>query len=276
MYDLYPDDIGIPLSLATLSESELKTLSKNFNSHYLVHVYGLSYTGKSTIAKLVTAVLDAHLVDENLIIQCIAYQITNSPTRYDRHEFDWYFEQLSFEKAHLGVNPRIEGKLIPLSSIITKKTSILASKLIADEKFVTRLNQFVAEALTELENQKVILISSTAVPDYLQSNKFIREVIEFLCITDIETVRSRFYAEQLQKYRNLGQNEEPNNALYETIESDFEKQVLQKDLAILQTAIDSEAGLITPTSYRIDTTLLSEEQVAVAILAKLHELFRSL
>lgn len=256
-----------------LDIDSMRQLTQQSPQDFVVHVYGMSYTGKNSAGILLASVLKADLIDEQLITEAIAYQITQKKSWYDEHIFQPYFDALSFHKQHLGLIPVVNDKLLALNVLKTKKVKLLSQKLLEDEKFLQTLALYIEAAIDELSGRRLILITNTALPTYFRMIPETRPTVHVLLTAELDQVRERFYEEQIQGFIQMNSDYEPDAAAYEQLEIDFEKLVLDRDYDTLNRAISRDEGIIIKNGYRIATDRVMPDTVASTILSDLYSLF---
>ena len=275
MQSIYPELVGISLSPTILDTASINKLVKSMPKHCIIHVYGLSFTGTSEVSHILAKCIEGHVVDEDLIVRAIAYHITQKKEWYDKHLFQPYFDVLSFAKESKKMQVIIENVHIPHLLLTTKKVSILAQKLMSDEKFIESLCRYISMAIRELEKHRVIVANYTALPHYLEqtSDPEANKVIHFLLTVHEDVARERYYQYRLQEYAAMDTDFEPNSDVYDLIEQDYAKLIQEKNALIVDRAINSGEGIIVDPGYKIDTSYCMVDTVVGTVLSELYQIY---
>lgn len=263
MLELYPNNIGVYLNHAPFEKKQIKPLLKMLPDSLLVHVYGLRLVGKTRVSELLAELLEAELISEILITRAIAYAITQKPKQYENHEFQPYFENLSFEKVARGIVPIYNGVRIPLPLTHNKKTLIMAQNLEKNEKFTKHLSEYCEAAVKELTNKKVVYISNFATPrgqKEIVSAQKPTESILLLCQESV--VWERFLKLKLMQNGTTVHKAENE----ERLEVEYEKLVLETDEILAEQALRGP-GLLTKESLVVDTSTLVPEQIVESLFS---------
>jgi hypothetical protein len=270
MYIEYPETVGIKLSPERLDTTALSNLNRKLPQECIIHIYGMHYTGSSTIGNKIANLIKGTLIDKGVIISAIAYQISEHKEWYDNRIFQPYFESLSFQKNSTTLIPIVQGKPISIVSLKSNRVITLVRKLIQDKKFVESLNNYISSAIQELSGSRIIIVDTSAVSKYLTEEQLgNRQVLNILLTSNLPSLRSRYLESRLSEYKQMNIDFEPNSEILQTIELDFHKQILEKNELLLEMLLEGEEGIIAQEGYLLDTSFLSLETSTSTILKAL-------
>ena len=267
MYIEYPHNTGVLLSAEHLDTISLQNLIKKLPAECIIHLYGMHFSGISSVGNKLSYLLRATLIDRGLIVKVIAYQILENKKWYDNHIFQPYFEDLSFQKNNIQLVPIVHGKSISIAVLKSNRIEQLTRKLVLDTKFINHLNNYIGEALTELVGTRTIVVDNSAMSNYLSDTELgQRQVLHILFTSSLDTMRSRFLETMLSEYKQMKTDFEPTSDIYQSIEQEFTKRVLIKNEELLEQILAGDEGMIVQDGYIINTNFMSLDTAAGTVL----------
>lgn len=265
MYGLYPAT-GIQLPLQNLDADSFVDLNEALSSSAVIHIYGLSLTGKTLVAQELARLLHAHCIDEMLIVRSVAYCLSLKPATQYALVYKVCFEQLSFGAVNNVYIPYLNKSPVRYNHLYTEKVERIVNKLLNDTVFLDMLAIYCRNAIEELQGSRIILVSSSANPRYMPQSD---QSLGFLLEADLEEVERRWYEKQAAQDLTI------HSAIHEVNElvsddGSFEEFVLERDYMLIRNALEREEALVSNDSYRLNTTFIEKQLITDSILSSIY------
>jgi cytidylate kinase len=249
----FPNNIGRILEAPT-SKQILKTLP----SKTIIRIFGIAGAGKGTLSKLLTQ----------------DYGLTNLETSYILRSATWIYKQLGLELTEENTKEvfgQIEIKLENKALVFLWNDEVLSdnelrSNLVQQNVSIYSGNPFfrsqyyskISFILKELVNEPVILDGRGSTTPYLiQAQKDGYNIIRIFLWSDDEVSYSRYKSNFMSKNKL----EEITKEQEQSLKTEFQKNILDRNISDYENAISNNLGLITQDTGILDTSDMQPQEV---------------
>jgi CMP/dCMP kinase len=258
-YDYLPANTGVYLNkkptidLDFLINAEVK--------NYVICIDGLAGSGKSTLGKRLSNILNVPHISSGIFYRVFTYIFCVNHIEFTPANIDKIAQDIDFEIVKKEFNIMYKNKKVPMTELKNDAIDAALNRYSSDLYFRSSMSKILVKMVQQLQSTFVIDLRG-ANPDYvLEVEKQKRPIIRLLLVADLETKAQRRLIEYLgTKYSkdNYYKTEEHKQELYSSIKA----KIIERDEQDVESIIKTNIGLIHDTTGIIDSTGISEEQVA--------------
>jgi CMP/dCMP kinase len=258
-YDYLPANTGVYLNkkptidLDFLINAEVK--------NYVICIDGLAGSGKSTLGKRLSNILNIPHISSGIFYRVFTYIFCVNHIEFTPANIDKIAQDIDFEIVKKEFNIMYKNKKVPMTELKNDAIDAALNRYSSDLYFRSSMSKILVKMVQQLQSTFVIDLRG-ANPDYvLEVEKQKRPIIRLLLVADLETKAQRRLIEYLgTKYAkdNYYKTEEHKQELYSSIKA----KIIERDEQDVESIIKTNIGLIHDTTGIIDSTGISEEQVA--------------
>jgi CMP/dCMP kinase len=258
-YDYLPANTGVYLNKKPTID--LDYLIKQEVNNYVICIDGLAGSGKSTLGKRLSQILNVPHISSGIFYRVFTYIFCVNHIEFTPANIDKIAQDIDFEIVKKEFNIMYKSKKVPMTELKNDAIDAALNRYSSDLYFRSSMSKILVKMVQQLQSTFVIDLRG-ANPDYvLEVEKQSRPIIRLLLVADLETKAQRRLIEYLgTKYSkdNYYKTEEHKQELYSSIKA----KIIERDEQDVESIIKTNIGLIHEKTGIIDSTGISEEQVA--------------
>ena len=257
-YDYLPSNTGVYLNKKPTIDLEY-LLSQKVNN-YVVCIDGLAGSGKSTLGKNLSVILNVPHISSGIFYRVFTYIFCVYHLEFTPANIDKIAKDISFEIDLKEFNIIYKHKKIPKSELKNDAIDSALNRYSSDIYFRSTMSSILVKMVQSLQSTFIIDLRGAS-PDYVKElEKSKRPVIRILLVADTETKAQRRLTEYLgSKYSKdiYYRTKEHKEELYTSIKA----KIIERDQQDIESITKTNIGLVHDTTGIIDSTGLSVEQV---------------
>jgi cytidylate kinase len=260
----YPNEIAEVLEYKPFDSAKIEPLP----TKTIIRISGLAGAGKGTISKLLCDQLDLTNLETSYILRSATWIYENLGLEFNDENTAKVFEQIEISLPHKSLEFRWKGVLLTDKELRSNLVQENVARNSGNAYFRSQYYTKISYILNNLINSPVILDGRGFSTPYI--NQAREDGFNILCFffwVDDEVNYNRYRSAYIDR-NNIT---EVTKELEIQIESEFKKNIKDRNYQDYLNAEENNLGAIIPGSYVIDTSELNPNQVLEVVLNKVFD-----
>jgi cytidylate kinase len=258
IYDYLPANTGIYLNKEPVIN--INSIIQAQQSKYVICIDGLAGSGKSTLGKHLSRILNVAHISSGIFYRVYTYIISIHHLPFDHGTIDDITEHIDFEISNKEFSIIYKGSKVPMSELKNDVIDAALNRYSSDVYFRSAISKVLVKMVHSLD-KSFILDLRGASPEYVtELEEANRPVIRILLVADTDIKAAR----RLAEYMNLkySKDEYYKTQLHQDeLLTSIKLKIIQRDNQDIESINKTGIGLIHDRSGIIDSSSITEEEV---------------
>jgi CMP/dCMP kinase len=257
-YEYLPDNQGVYLNRRP--EYDINYLITKQSTNYVIAIDGLAGSGKSTLGKQLSQLLNIPHVSSGIFYRVFTYIFVVNNVEFTQDNIDNIADDISFQVHKNELSILYKDNKVPMSELKNDAIDAALNRYSTNIYFRESVSRLLVKMVQSL-NQSFIIDLRGAYPTYIQElEKQNRSVIRLLLVAQTSIKAQRRVTEYLESKYSKDQYYRSQEHQAELFQSILQK-IIERDQGDIQSIIKTNIGLIHPQSGVIDTSEITQHQV---------------